>query len=126
MVTGVHVRVEDRRAVSGPRGSSGTVPLPGGALPAYGPRRPGTAVGRHRSSPDPTLLVQPTHRAARPAPHGGRVSFGRASKPAPDSADLAYGRTATASSTETAFLAVVNEFDGDPTTRWTSAYSNDQ
>ncbi|MET9618420.1 discoidin domain-containing protein [Kitasatospora indigofera] len=40
--------------------------------------------------------------------------------------DLAQGRTATASSTETANFPAANAVDGNDTTRWASAYTNNQ
>ncbi|WP_030689230.1 family 20 glycosylhydrolase [Streptomyces globisporus] len=47
-------------------------------------------------------------------------------KPDPHPADLAFGRAATASSVETASLAAADAVDGNATTRWVSAYTDDQ
>ena len=43
-----------------------------------------------------------------------------------DPADLAFGRPALASASETAELGPENAVDGDPSTRWSSAFSDPQ
>ncbi|MFD5082436.1 discoidin domain-containing protein [Kitasatospora sp. NPDC058406] len=77
--------------------------------------------------PGPAALAEPAHTgSARPA--SAQAAADRAADRAADcgAADAAKGRPATASSVENGGLSAANAVDGDPGTRWSSAFADPQ
>ncbi|MET9399893.1 discoidin domain-containing protein [Kitasatospora sp. NPDC002965] len=77
--------------------------------------------------PGPAALAEPAHAgSARPA--SAQAAADRATGRAADcgAADAAKGRPATASSVENGGLSAANAVDGDPGTRWSSAFADPQ
>ncbi|WP_405003309.1 discoidin domain-containing protein [Kitasatospora purpeofusca] len=68
--------------------------------------------------PGPAALAAPATAATVTAPAPAAAECG--------AADAARGRPATASSTENAGLSAANAVDGDPGTRWSSAFADPQ
>ncbi|MGY0460133.1 discoidin domain-containing protein [Kitasatospora sp. cg17-2] len=68
--------------------------------------------------PGPAALAAPATSATVTAPAPAAAECG--------AADAARGRPATASSTENAGLSAANAVDGDPGTRWSSAFADPQ